>query len=282
VSGSTPSESPAFLRNIQRLSLIVIFGLLVACGGSDNSDDSDNVIDTTGTDGTGETGGAGDTGGIGDTDGTGGAGDNGGGSLALELSTPAPSNYVWGTLAFGSNVYVDRTYTYTTVPSAYLGLQYLQTANDDKTSTGSGFLSFAINKTADVYVGHVNIETNRPAWLDSWAWTGDTLVTTDRTLYLYKQTFIAGTVTLSGNESGASMYVILTKDADGTARHKPTSPPASAVPQRVASPREPATPSHLRRAMPITTPWYLASAANQHGQYSNRYRPIKWRSNNWG
>jgi len=136
-------------------------------------------------------------------------------SLSLEVSTTVPNTYEWGTLTTGSVVYIDRSYTYSDIPSSYLGMQYLRTANDDKTSSGNTFLSFTVNKTVDVYVGHANVENNRPSWLDTWTWTNDTLVTTDRTLYLYKKIFSAGTVSLSGNENGgnsSSMYVVLVDD----------------------------------------------------------------------
>ncbi len=136
--------------------------------------------------------------------------------ITLEVSEPSLSNYKWSTLTVPSRVYIDRLYTYFSIPSAYLGIQSLQTANDDKGKSGSEFLSFTVNKTVDVYVGHADNDTERSGWLSTWEWTGDTLGTTDRTLYLYKKVFASGTVTLPSNASSVygSMYVVLIEGND--------------------------------------------------------------------
>lgn len=126
--------------------------------------------------------------------------------------TNQPS-YEWGKLTLGSMVYIDRDFTYISVPSAYSGLNYLRTANDDKNASGNQFLSFDLSEAGTVYVGYDIRNTTLPAWLQTWADTGDRLVTTDTTFKLYKKEFTAGTVYLGGNEFGNSMYVALTSTA---------------------------------------------------------------------
>ncbi len=183
------SSYQSFLRQIALTGMI---GFLVACGGAGS-----------GTDETGSTGGTIDTGGTG-----------GSTTSTLEVSVPTPSTYEWDTLAIGSLVYIDRSYTYSSIPANLIGDQYLRTANADKTSpTSDSSLSFTINKTVDVYVGHANNDSARPSWLSTWLSTGDVLVSDDRTLYLYKKAFDAGTVMLSsGTETGSSMYVVIVDD----------------------------------------------------------------------
>ncbi|MBL1277357.1 MAG: hypothetical protein COB30_014840, partial [Ectothiorhodospiraceae bacterium] len=146
----SPDQMPAHKLGLQmqRLVLALSFGLLVACGGGSGGEttgdnaggggiedtsstggktDSGGTGDTGGAGDPGETGGTGDTGSTGDTGGTGGAGDTGGtdgGSTALTITSSIPLRYQWGTLAIGSTVYSDRTYTFSSVPAAYLGVQH--------------------------------------------------------------------------------------------------------------------------------------------------------------
>ena len=124
--------------------------------------------------------------------------------------TPGQGNYVWGTLGVGSSVYNDRDYTYSSVPTAYVGMNYLQTANDDKFSSGASFLSFDVTEATTVYVGYDTRNTTLPTWLQSWTATTDNLISADATLKIYQKDFAAGAVLLGGNEMGNSMYVVLT------------------------------------------------------------------------
>ncbi|MCH7958452.1 MAG: hypothetical protein IIB63_12955, partial [Proteobacteria bacterium] len=45
-------------------------------------------------------------------------------------------------LTSGALVYIDRGYTFTTVPASIEGKTYIKTANDDKKQGGADFLSF--------------------------------------------------------------------------------------------------------------------------------------------
>ncbi len=110
----------------------------------------------------------------------------------------------------GERVYIDRSYTFKTLPGAITGATYIKTANNDKNSTGNTFLSFTVDQPVTVYVGHDNRITPKPSWLNSFTNTGMTLETSDTTLDLYSQSFPAGTVVLGGNDGAKkSMYSVV-------------------------------------------------------------------------
>ena len=176
-------------------------------GGGDTGGGDTGGGDTGGGDtGGGDTGG-GDTGG-GDT----GGGDTGGGdtNTQINVANTAPSEYVWDVLEAGKDVYIDRAYSYSQIPGDYAGFAYLKTANNDKKSTGDSYLSFNIDQPVTVYVAYCGAKVSRlPSWLQDWQDTGDQIVTTDRTLYVYKRDFDADTVLLGGNGGAASMYTVI-------------------------------------------------------------------------
>ena len=111
----------------------------------------------------------------------------------------------------GAMVYIDRGYTYSSVPALLQGATYLKTANDDKGSSNASFLTFEVNQDVIVYVAHDDRITPRPSWLtSSFSDTGDNLVTTDTTLSIFESNYLAGTVTLGGNEGpNDSMYSVV-------------------------------------------------------------------------
>ena len=86
---------------------------------------------------------------------------------------------------------------------------YIKTANDDKSSNGASFLTFEMNQDVTVYVAHDDRITTKPSWLVSFTDTGDNLVTTDTTLSIFASNYLAGTITLVGNEGGYSMYTVV-------------------------------------------------------------------------
>ncbi|WP_443147597.1 Ig-like domain-containing protein, partial [Nitrospira sp.] len=128
-------------------------------------------------------------------------------------------------LQAGGTVYIDRSYTFTTVPTLVQGAAYIRTANDDKAATNTAFLSFTVNQPVSVYVAHGDRITSKPAWLNTFTDTGTNLVTSDATFSLFVRSFPAGTITLGGNASGGccSMYSVIVK-ADG-ATPGDTTPP---------------------------------------------------------
>jgi hypothetical protein len=137
-------------------------------------------------------------------------------SATLEITSTAAASgktYVWADLEVPRPVYIDRSYTYSTIPAKYDGLQYLQTANDDKAGTGSPFITFHVNQDVTVYVAYAG--STLPSWLAGWTDTGDDLVTTDRTLHLYSKDFAKGTVSLGNNGGAPSMYTVVVGQSSG-------------------------------------------------------------------
>lgn len=160
-------------------------------------------------------------------------------SLGLKLTAltvASGKTYAWESgIDPGNQTYLDRAFSYTSVPPEYVSMQYLRTANDDKASSASAFISFMTNKPISVYVGYAQT-SNLPAWLSSWSSTGDSLINTDRELHLYRKDFPAGNVILGGNAGASSMYVVLVDTFDGSSPAPPPLPSValSASPQSVA------------------------------------------------
>ena len=193
-----------FYSNMRVISILLLTILLGACGGGGEEGITPSNTGSTGNDNP-----------------------NTSTPTSITISYTNPSDYVWGTLATGQTVYIDRSYTYSNIPSEYEGFKVLKTANDDKASSGNSFISFDIDNSATIYIAHVADETNLPAWLAVWNKTGMIIATTDRNLNVYSKEFAAGTVVLGGNEGVASMYtVIVAAPGDGgTGEVPPEVPP---------------------------------------------------------
>ncbi len=52
----------------------------------------------------------------------------------------------------GVDVYIDRTFIWTSIPALYQGQQFIRTANNDNNNTDANYLSFDINVATTVYV----------------------------------------------------------------------------------------------------------------------------------
>ncbi len=112
----------------------------------------------------------------------------------------------------GQKTYIDRDFTYASVTSIVKGAAYIRTANDDKTKTGSNFLSFRVSGSADVYV-LVPSNLTPPSWLASSGFTN--VGSADGNKTAYKKKFAAGTVTLGApyGTSSSSMYSVAVRPA---------------------------------------------------------------------
>lgn len=146
-----------------------------------------------------------------------------------DAAAPVPSNldpFSANTYTVASNlqlsdvVYTDRTATFVSIPSSYLGSTWISTPNDDKVQSDAATLEFDLNVPAWIYLTRDNrsIETTSiPAWLSSWEPVADeiqTLASGDNVFYsLYRKSFAAGTdaVTLGGYDFGVlySHYTVL-------------------------------------------------------------------------
>jgi hypothetical protein len=117
-----------------------------------------------------------------------------------EITAASGESYqVQEALEAGDTVYIDRNYTYTSVPAVIQGESYIQTANDDKVRTETALLTFSVNRDVTVYLAYDARATARPAWLAGWRDTGSSLNSTDVPLDLYANDFAAGSITLGGN-----------------------------------------------------------------------------------
>ena len=114
----------------------------------------------------------------------------------------------------GVQVYSDRKYTYSDVPTELSGSSIIQTANGDKGAKDKEFISFSTNIESEVYVAWDS--RNNPAkWVnEKFKKTDQKVKLSDNTSFnLYKATFPAGKVILGGNERGSksSMYQVFLK-----------------------------------------------------------------------
>lgn len=136
-------------------------------------------------------------------------------ALITNISVANGKTYVQDTMALGETLYIDRTYTFTSIPDEFLGQEFIRTANDDKALTTSNFLTFTLTQDAAVYV-LFDSRFTAPSWLSSWTDTKITVVATEfnntqlaRRLYL--KYFPAGSVTLDANNlpSNSVMYNVM-------------------------------------------------------------------------
>jgi hypothetical protein len=208
------------------------------------------------------------------------------------LTVASGRSYTWASdLQVGAQQFVDRGYTFSSVPAAYGGLPFLRTANNDKQATGDTFLSFVVDRDVTVYVAHDERIRPKPDWLGAFTPTADMLTAEGSGSFrLYARTFPAGTVTLGGNAGTwmhSSMYSVLVRPVSGpvpvasptvtsTATAAPTAsrtatatlmatstpvPTATGTPIPVASPTTP--PAELR--IPSASDWVEYGAVLQVG-----------------
>ena len=142
-------------------------------------------------------------------------------------STPQPSSlisnivaangktYTRDTVAAGNTLYIDRTYSFVTVPSSLAGQDYIRTANADKQLTTADFLTFSLSQSAAVYVMY-DTRYPIPPWLRGWTDTGQDVVATEvnstqLARRLYRRVYPAGTVVLGANQSvnASVMYTVI-------------------------------------------------------------------------
>lgn len=118
----------------------------------------------------------------------------------------------------GTLMYGDRDVTFTNLPEALNGAEYLRTACDSK-NTDADLVSFKVEQDADIYIGLDNRVTTAPAWLSDYTKTDLTFGNSNGVTYIvYKKSLHSGdTVTLgtNGQSSGCVNYTVF---VDGTER----------------------------------------------------------------
>ncbi len=115
-------------------------------------------------------------------------------------------------LQSGSVAYINDMETYTTLPSWLEGTTYIKTANKDKQSKSNAFLVFDVNKDVTVYVARDDKNRNKPSWLEAFTDTGEDVVISDKIFSLFSHDYLAGTITLGGNENGRKMYTVIVEE----------------------------------------------------------------------
>jgi polygalacturonase/phosphodiesterase/alkaline phosphatase D-like protein len=148
----------------------------------------------------------------------------GGGPLSItNLSSNTGETYTVqydALFANAGDVFTDRDYVFSTVPTSLTGETYIQTANDDKSSTTLQ-VTFDINQECTVYVAHDDRFSSVPSWMSTWTNSGMSVVVSDGDstgATLYSKVFSAGTVTLYENTVGGqgnNMYSIIVVPTGG-------------------------------------------------------------------
>jgi len=136
-------------------------------------------------------------------------------SLINNIVAANGKTYTRDTVAAGNTLYIDRTYTFVTVPAELAGQDYIRTANADKQLTTPDFLSFSLSQSAAVYVMY-DTRYPIPPWLRGWTDTGQDVVATEvnntqLARRLYRRDYPAGTVVLGANRSvnASVMYNVI-------------------------------------------------------------------------
>jgi len=102
-----------------------------------------------------------------------------GDSLITQVSASSGKLYNVAKLSEGAQIYSDRAFKATSVPSYLMGASFVQTAMDDKKEEGSFELVTFMKKPVVLYVAYDSRATALPEWLKSWHKTGDVIGTND-------------------------------------------------------------------------------------------------------
>lgn len=131
--------------------------------------------------------------------------------LVPESVTNGPDYSIGTNLQEDDVIYGDRTFTFETIPSMFLGADWISTANDDKAATAADTLVFTLNAPAWVYLTRDSRSSEAvalPTWLSTWESVAEEMVFFDDvtpvsvTQQMFRKSFPAGTVTLGGYDFG--------------------------------------------------------------------------------
>jgi hypothetical protein len=160
----------------------------------------------------------------------------GGGAVISNLQVFDSANStdwsVQSNLAVGNRQYGDRNFTFTTIPSSYLGLEWIRTANDSKVYSGNPVATFTVNPDATVLVAYDDRITTKPGWFTGWTDTGQNIVNSEPvpvTFSVFSRSYNSGqTVSLgpSGGPGGSSsMYTVMASPDAAPPTPTPTTQP---------------------------------------------------------
>lgn len=113
----------------------------------------------------------------------------------------------------GDKQYGDQSATWATLKDPYYGWQWIQTAADSKSYTGSTLVSFKVLVRAQIYVA-ADKSKAIPSWLSGWYDTDDDITNSaGKTFRVYKSDVSANTVVSLGSATaGGEMYSVMVKD----------------------------------------------------------------------
>jgi hypothetical protein len=219
------------------------------------------------------------------------------GGLITNIFSESVDTYTKDTLSTGKLVYIDRSYTFTSIPSKYRGKEFIRTANDDKYQKSTSFLRFNLTQAADVYVVYDNRVSILPSWLNSWTLTGDRIYTTDGGAdprRIYKKNYPVGPVVLGGNAAGSmsgakSNYNVIAILSGTPSTPVPTpipTPPPTPVPTQPPTPVPTPQPTPAPTPAPTSPPSgnEIVILSPQNGETINLakgswYTPVRFRGN---
>lgn len=133
-----------------------------------------------------------------------------------------------GGLRPGAKAYSDRGYDLKQVPATLLGLDFIQTANNDDGSRGDGWLSFEALMPVRVHVAF-DARGTPPSWLrESFQRTQQSIRADHWTFHNYAREFPAGRIELGGNTDdgrtgGKGNYIVVLEPLPRTPPSSPTS-----------------------------------------------------------
>jgi hypothetical protein len=78
----------------------------------------------------------------------------------VRVASGKPYEVVEQGLTSGALVYLDRSYTFATIPESIEGSTYIKTANNDKKSAQIDFLTVSVNQDVTVYVAYDKLATS--------------------------------------------------------------------------------------------------------------------------
>ena len=111
-------------------------------------------------------------------------------NLITQVGATSGRSYKVAKLSEGSQIYTDRLFKATSLPSYLKGASFIQTAMDDKRRGEQFEVATFLKKSAVVYVGYDPRGSVLPDWLKSWHKTGDVIGTDDpkmKHLHLYSK-----------------------------------------------------------------------------------------------
>ena len=152
------------------------------------------------------------------------------------LQNIQPARYQLDLLVKDKTCYVDQTWSLVDVPANLVDLFYLRTAHDDRGNTEANFLSFTVDRTANIYVAYDSRIAQKPKWLtDYFVATDWSIGISNHGVYLHvwSRTVAAGPVVLGGNAAAGfqsvadyDMYLVVVQPYQGSQAdpHPPGAP----------------------------------------------------------